>query len=88
MRALLDINVLVALLDAAHVHHRLATSWLHERRDAGWASSPTTQAGCIRVMSSPAYPGSFSPAQVAERLRAATADPAHRFWAEDRDLLV
>jgi predicted nucleic acid-binding protein len=30
MRALLDVNVLIALLDAGHVHHGLAmsTSWI------------------------------------------------------------
>jgi hypothetical protein len=28
MRALLDVNVLIALLDAGHLHHRLATDWL------------------------------------------------------------
>jgi hypothetical protein len=28
MRGLLDVNVLIALLDSAHVHHRLAMAWL------------------------------------------------------------
>lgn len=28
MRALLDVNVLIALLDADHIHHRLAMDWL------------------------------------------------------------
>lgn len=28
MRALLDVNVLVALLDADHLHHRRAREWL------------------------------------------------------------
>lgn len=28
MRALLDVNVLIALLDAGHIHHRLASAWL------------------------------------------------------------
>jgi len=27
MRALLDVNVLIALLDAAHAHHRAAAEW-------------------------------------------------------------
>jgi predicted nucleic acid-binding protein len=40
MRALLDVNVLIALLDAAHVHHRLATAWLARNIRHGWASWP------------------------------------------------
>ncbi len=28
MVALLDVNVLVALLDADHMHHKVATHWL------------------------------------------------------------
>jgi predicted nucleic acid-binding protein len=28
MRALLDVNVLIALLDEAHVHHASARAWL------------------------------------------------------------
>jgi hypothetical protein len=30
MRALLDVNVLIALLDSAHLHHARATVWLRE----------------------------------------------------------
>ena len=28
MRALLDVNMLIALLDSAHVHHALAQKWI------------------------------------------------------------
>jgi predicted nucleic acid-binding protein len=40
MRALLDVNVLIALLDGAHVHHVAATGWLHANVANGWASCP------------------------------------------------
>jgi len=50
MRALLDVNVLIALLDAAHVHHRQAVQWLESEAGHGWASCPLTRNGCIRVM--------------------------------------
>ncbi len=86
MRALLDVNVLIALLDAAHVHHALATEWLKREVDQGWASCPITQNGCIRVLSSSAYPGDFSPAEVAGRLFRAMAHPAHAFWPDDVSL--
>lgn len=87
MRALLDVNVLIALLDAAHVHHRLASAWLERELRHGWASSPITQAGCIRIMSQPAYPSPLPAAQVAHRLAAAAAQPHHRFWPDSLNLL-
>ena len=35
MRALLDVNVLIALLDEAHIHHRLAMDWLTNNIEQG-----------------------------------------------------
>ena len=87
MRALLDVNVLIALLDAAHVHHRLASAWLERELAYGWASTPITQAGCIRVMSQPAYPSPLPAAQVAQRLASAAAQPHHHFWPDSLSLL-
>jgi uncharacterized protein len=87
MRALLDVNVLVALLDASHLHHRAATDWLQAHSDAGWASGPLTQNGCLRILALPSYPNSQPVAQVAERLRRATAHPAHTFWPDSVSLL-
>ncbi len=81
-RALLDVNVLVALLDAGHLHHRAATDWLSAHADAGWASCPLTQNGCVRIMSLAAYPNSRPPAAVAERLASALATQHHRFWPD------
>ena len=37
MIALFDVNVLVALFDPHHVHHRSADDWLAATRQAGWA---------------------------------------------------
>lgn len=56
MRALFDINVLIALLDQAHPHHDTASFWLKLNIKHGWASCPITQNGCIRIMSQPTYP--------------------------------
>jgi ferredoxin len=36
-RALLDVNVLVALLDRDHVDHRRVTDWLRAESGGGWA---------------------------------------------------
>jgi len=87
MRALLDINVLIALLDAAHMHHAVATRWLQQEIGKGWASCPLTQNGCLRIMAQPAYPQSQPLAAVASRLTQATAHPAHAFLADDYSLL-
>ena len=87
MRALLDINVLIALLDAAHMHHARATQWLQQEIAHGWASCPLTQNGCLRIMAQPAYPQALPLAAVASRLAQAAAHPAHAFLADDYSLL-
>ena len=87
MRALLDVNVLIALLDAGHIHHRRASDWLVQEIDQGWASCPLTQNGCLRIMSQPSYPQALPLAAVAERLANATAHQAHEFIPDDYSLL-
>lgn len=87
MRALLDVNVLIALLDAEHVAHSRALAWFTEFAKGGWASSPITQNGCIRIMSSPGYPNPLPVRSVVERLGAATKSPQHEFWADGVSLL-
>lgn len=87
MRALLDVNVLIALLDSDHVHHHVSTSWLASNLHDGWASCPLTQNGCIRILSQPAYPSPLPAADVAARLAEAAADPSHDFWADTVSLL-
>lgn len=87
MRALLDINVLIALLDAGHVHHRIADDWLAANIGGGWASCPITQNGCIRIMSQPGYPQPLPVGEVAARLAEATRAPHHAFWGDGLSLL-
>ena len=87
MRALFDVNVLIALLDQAHPHHFAAVDWLKANIRHGWASCPITQNGCIRIMSQPAYPGSRPPSSVIERLRDAQEHSAHAFWPDDVSML-
>lgn len=83
MRALLDVNVLIALLDSGHVHHAAATRWLDTHIEQGWASCPITQNGCLRIMSLDAYPRAQSVAAVATRLREATSMYFHEFWPDE-----
>lgn len=86
-RALFDVNVLIALLDADHIHHRRASEWLAGHIAAGWASCAITQNGCVRIMSQPGYPNPLPTAQVAARLREATLTRHHLFVPSDASLL-
>jgi len=89
VRALLDINVLIALLDEQHVHHDAAQAWLRKYMpDGGWASCPLTQNAVVRIMSQPAYPGVQPAARVAARLAEATETRWHAFWPDDISLLA
>ena len=87
MRALLDINVLIALLDADHTLHDTANRWFDANHRSGWSSCPITQNGCIRIMSQPSYPNALPVAAVAERLAEAAAGSIHEFWPDDISLL-
>ena len=87
VRALLNVDVLIALLDADHLHHVRARDWLSANITTGWASCPITQNGCIRILSQPNYPNALTPAAVAERLREATEGVFHQFWAQGPSLL-
>lgn len=83
MRALLDVNVLIALLDAGHAQHGLARDWLQANQAGGWASCPLTQNGCVRILSLPNYPRPNPVAEVVARLRQATSHLMHAFWPDD-----
>jgi uncharacterized protein len=87
MRALLDVNVLIALLDADHSLHARATQWFAGHARAGWASCPITQNGCVRIMSHPGYPNALPVRAVVERLAEATTSGLHEFWPDDISLL-
>jgi len=87
VRALLDVTVLTALLDADHLHHVRARDWLEANIATGWASCPLTQSGCVRVLSHPSYPNALKPWEVIERLREAAGAVYHQFWAEAPSLL-
>ncbi len=79
-RALLDINVLLALLDSDHVDHVRAHEWLNDEIQSGWASCAITQNGFVRVVSQPTYPGHVSPAEAMDLLRPACDSEHHEFW--------
>jgi toxin-antitoxin system PIN domain toxin len=87
VRALLDVNVLIALLDSDHASHDSAISWFAKHAREGWASCPITQNGCIRIMSSPGYPNPLPVQAVIEHLADACNQNIHEFWPDEVSLL-
>ena len=86
-RALLDVNVLIALHDEQHVHHELASAWFVDNAAQGWASCPMTQNGCIRILSQPGYTNPVPTAHAFALLKRSCAGAAHQFWPDDVSVL-
>ena len=81
---LLDINVLIALIDPAHAHHRPALKWFMANRVKGWATCPITENGLVRIVSNPNYPGGTATTENARGvLDALCRQPGHVFWFDD-----
>ena len=81
--ALLDLNVLTALLWPAHEHHEPAHRWFSARGQAGWATCSLTQLGFVRLVSNPAFSrDALSPAAAVTLLAENVAHPRHRFWTD------
>jgi toxin-antitoxin system PIN domain toxin len=87
VRALLDVNVLIALLDSDHASHDSAISWFSKYAQQGWASCPITQNGCIRIMSNPDYPNPLPVQAVIDHLADACHQDIHEFWSDGVSLL-
>ena len=80
MRALLDVNSLIALLDEEHVHHGEILEWLTrtDNLQHGFATCAITQLGLIRVMSSKGYYRPVAPHDAAAGLEQITRK-GHRY---------
>ena len=87
MIALLDVNVLIALIDPSHKFHRTAKDWALKNSPSGWATCPLTQNGCVRIISQPGYPQPVSVQQAVQTLQALCQSPQHQFWPDDLSLL-
>jgi toxin-antitoxin system PIN domain toxin len=81
--ALLDINILTALLWPTHEHHDAAHRWFGGRADASWATCSLTQLGFVRIVSNPAFSrDALSPLEALALLGENLAHPAHEFWTD------
>jgi uncharacterized protein len=83
LRYLLDVNVWVALLDEAHVHHAQAVAFM-QRRKLQIATCPLVENGVIRVLNLPGYskhgPAGFE--AVSQKLQQICAGTDHQFWPD------
>ena len=88
MRALLDVNVIIALLDPDHAFHERAHDWWMANLKHGWASCPLTENGVVRIMSHPNYSqkARFTPVDLIGRLRQFAEESNHEFWADEISL--
>jgi toxin-antitoxin system PIN domain toxin len=86
-RYLLDVNVLIALIDPAHVRHDQAHDWFADKGKRAWASCPITQNGVLRIVGHPRYPNSpGNPAAVAELMEVFLSRGGHEFWPDSISL--
>ncbi len=88
MTYLLDVNVLIALIDPAHVSHDAAHAWFGNVGHQSWATCPLTENGVIRIVGHPKYPNSpGSPAALASLVGKLRDMPGHVFWPDDISLV-
>lgn len=88
MRALLDINFLIALFDPDHSFHERAHGWWAIYGKDGWASCPLTENGAVRIMSNPGYSRKmqFTPGDLIGQLRQFADQTDHEFWGDSISL--
>jgi toxin-antitoxin system PIN domain toxin len=77
-RHLLDVNVLIALFDPGHIHHRAVARWFSS---AGlkWGLCAFSEAGFLRV-STNAVAGNRTLEQATNVLKSFTNDPDYQYW--------
>ncbi|HWT47586.1 MAG TPA: TA system VapC family ribonuclease toxin [Mycobacterium sp.] len=77
MTALLDANVLIALVVAEHVHHDAAAAWL-SASDSGFATCPITQGSLARFLVRMGQ----SAAAARDVVSAVEGASRHEFWPD------
>jgi toxin-antitoxin system PIN domain toxin len=85
--ALLDVNVLIALIDPQHQFHDAAHAWFAIQREHGWATCPITENGCVRILGKPGYPYlGLGVSEIREILSEFCAMQGHLFWHDSVSL--
>lgn len=85
---LLDTNILIALIDLEHEHHRVARAWFEQVGHHSWQTCPTAENGAVRVLSQPSYPRiSITPHQAIEILMSLRSKGNHEFVPDSLSIL-
>jgi hypothetical protein len=89
VRALLDVNVLIALAWPNHVHHHAARLWFQKwGAKNGWASCPVSEAGFVRVCCNPlAVRQTVTPRDAISLLRQLRQSGSHSFWPLEHSIV-
>ena len=87
VRALLDVNVLIALFNPSHVHHETAHDWFEDHRTAGWATCPLTENGFLRILSHPQAAVEADRKTLFASLRTFCGSGHHERWPDAVSLL-
>jgi toxin-antitoxin system PIN domain toxin len=83
-RYLPDVNVLIALIDPAHVQHDRAHVWFKAMGKGAWATCPLTENGVLRIVGHSRYPNSpGTPSAVAQLFAVLRTVGSHEFWPDD-----
>ncbi len=82
MRALFEVNVLIALLQSDHLHHHKVHQWWENHQQDGWATCPITENGFVRILSQPKYPLSQTIQTAIKLLNTAKTNTDHEFWPD------
>ena len=87
-RALLDVNVLIALLDPEHASSARAHEWFLAHQ-GGVATCPIVQNGVVRILSQPAYSKNtqYSVQSMVQLVRDFCAATDHQFWPDSVALI-
>jgi toxin-antitoxin system PIN domain toxin len=77
---LLDANVLIALFEQGHVHHRAVRQWFLNLEDT-YATCPVVEGALTRWIVR--LEGQAGTTVAVEELNKLAGDPQHRFWPDD-----
>ncbi len=86
MRALFDVDFLIAIVDEAHEHHWKAHAWWAANIGDGWATCPLTENGMLRIMSQSGYKKRISATFAIDLLSEQVGKTDHAFWPDDLSL--
>jgi toxin-antitoxin system PIN domain toxin len=79
VKYLADVNILIALLDEDHIHHKLVLKWFDASDEDEFGVCAFTEAGFLRVTTNPKA-GSHSIESALDALASLNNHAGYRFW--------